>query len=62
MTTESARGKTYTIKTLLSVLGISRNTLRYYEQIGVISPVRDSDSNYRVYTNDDVLASPSSPC
>lgn len=31
MTTESARGKTYTIKTLLSVLGISRNTLRYYE-------------------------------
>ena len=56
MTTESARGKTYTIKTLLSVLGISRNTLRYYEQIGVISPVRDPDSNYRVYTNDDVFS------
>ena len=56
MTTESARGKTYTIKTLLSVLGISRNTLRYYEQIGVLSPVRDPDSNYRVYTNDDVFS------
>ena len=56
MTTESARGKTYTIKTLLSVLGISRNTLRYYEQIGVISPVRDPDSNYRVYTNDDIFS------
>ena len=56
MTTDNARGKTYTIKTLLSVLGISRNTLRYYEQIGVISPVRDPDSNYRVYTNDDVFS------
>ena len=52
---QSARGKTYTIKTLLSVLGISRNTLRYYEQIGVISPQRDPESNYRVYTNDDVF-------
>ena len=56
MPEESARGKTYTIKTLLNVLGISRNTLRYYEQIGVVSPVRDPNSNYRVYTNDDVFS------
>lgn len=25
------------------------------DQIGAISPVRDPDSNYRVYTNDDVF-------
>lgn len=53
---QSARGKTYTMKTLLGVLGISRNTLRYYESIGVVSPVRDPESNYRFYTNDDVFS------
>ena len=29
--------------------GASRHTLRYYEQIGLISPLRQTD-NYRVYT------------
>lgn len=29
--------------------GISRHTLRYYEQIGLISPLRQHN-NYRVYT------------
>lgn len=29
--------------------GASRHTLRYYEQIGLISPIRRSN-NYRVYT------------
>ena len=29
--------------------GASRHTLRYYEQIGLISPVRQTN-NYRVYT------------
>lgn len=52
----SPGGKTYTIKTLLNTLGISRNTLRYYEQIGVIAPERDPESGYRVYTNEDVFS------
>ena len=27
--------------------GVSTRTLRYYEQIGLISPVRGGDSSYR---------------
>lgn len=52
---ETARDKTYTMGTLLSVLGISRGTLRYYEQLGIIEPKREAGSNYRIYTNADIF-------
>jgi DNA-binding transcriptional MerR regulator len=51
-----AAGKSYTTNVLLSTLGISRSTLRYYEQIGIVSPRRDPASGYRSYTNADVFA------
>lgn len=35
-------------------LGVSRSTLRYYEQVGIARPERDEHSNYRVYTVDDI--------
>jgi len=35
--------------------GISTRTLRYYEQLGLIIPVRREDSNYREYENDALL-------
>ena len=55
MPQESAQGKTYTIATLLNVLDISRGTLRYYEQIGLVRPERDPETGYRSYSNDDVF-------
>jgi len=35
--------------------GISTRTLRYYEQIGLIIPARQEDSNYRKYENETLL-------
>lgn len=52
---DGAPGKSYTTNVLLSTLGISRSTLRYYEQVGIVKPRRDPSSGYRAYTNDDVF-------
>ena len=52
---QTARGKSYSTNVLLSALGISRGTLRYYEQLGIVRPQRDPDSNYRTYSNADVF-------
>ncbi len=34
--------------------GVSAKMIRYYEQIGLINPPHRTDSNYRVYGDDDV--------
>lgn len=52
---DSAQGKSYSTKVLMSALGISRGTLRYYEQLGLVSPQRNPESNYRTYSNADVF-------
>lgn len=44
----------YTIQELAHLAGISTRTLRYYDQIGLLSPVRDTVSNYRIYTEAEV--------
>jgi len=38
-----------TISQVSKQFGISTRTLRYYEQLGLIAPVRKEDSNYREY-------------
>lgn len=55
MSGKTARGKTYSTNVLMSTLGISRGTLRYYEQIGILDPERVPGSNYRTYSNMDVF-------
>lgn len=52
---QTARGKSYSTNVLMQALGISRGTLRYYEQLGILRPQRDPDSNYRTYSNADVF-------
>lgn len=47
--------KRYTASTLLNFLDISRNTLRYYEQLGVIAPARNAKSQYRLFSDEDAL-------
>lgn len=44
----------YKISELAKLAGISTRTLRYYDEIGILKPVREADSNYRYYNDDDI--------
>jgi len=47
--------RTYTIRETAALTGLPASTLRYYEQIGVISPISRGDSSkHRVYDDDDL--------
>ena len=39
----------YSIKKLALLAGISTRTLRYYDEIGILKPIRSSSSGYRIY-------------
>ncbi|MDP4108592.1 MAG: MerR family transcriptional regulator, partial [Bacillota bacterium] len=39
----------YTVNKLSNLAGVSARTLRYYDQIGLLSPCRLSPSGYRIY-------------
>ena len=43
-----------TMKTVCDMFHISADTLRYYERIGVIPPVRRSPGGIRQYTDEDI--------
>lgn len=54
MTASTAR-RSYTIKEVAALTGLPASTLRYYESIGVISPIsRGASSKHRVYDEDDL--------
>lgn len=42
-----------TIKRAAELYGLSADTLRYYEKIGLIVPQREKDNGYRLYSSDD---------
>lgn len=44
-----------TISQVSKCFSISTRTLRYYEQIGLITPVKKGDSSYRAYDEDTVI-------
>jgi DNA-binding transcriptional MerR regulator len=47
--------RSYTIKEAAMLTGLPASTLRYYESIGVISPIsRGASSKHRVYDEDDL--------
>ena len=39
----------YTSNILSKVSGVSARTLRYYDEIGLLKPVRVASSGYRIY-------------
>ncbi|MEH7126298.1 MerR family transcriptional regulator [Bacillus sp. JJ1773] len=45
--------KLYSIQEVSRILGIPKDTLRYYDRIGIVSPPRD-DNRYRKYSRDDL--------
>jgi len=40
----------FTISKIARKFGLSRSTLLYYDSIGLLSPIKRNESNYRVYT------------
>ena len=50
----SLQEKDYTINNLAKLAGVSTRTLRYYDQIGLLSPGRISSNDYRAYTQREV--------
>ncbi|MDR2182794.1 MAG: MerR family transcriptional regulator [Clostridiales bacterium] len=44
----------YTVNKLAKMAGVSTRTLRYYDQLGLLSPARAAENDYRMYGADDV--------
>lgn len=44
----------YSIQEVSQILGISKDTLRYYDRIGIVSPSRE-DNRYRRYSKHDLI-------
>lgn len=44
----------YTIKQLSRLTGLTTRALRYYDEIGLLCPVRDCVNDYRLYTKEEV--------
>ncbi|WP_085993237.1 MerR family transcriptional regulator [Oceanobacillus senegalensis] len=44
----------YTVKNLAQLSGVSKRTLRYYDQIGLLKPARINSSGYRIYGQKEV--------
>jgi len=50
-----ARGRSYQVKDVAEIAGISVRTLHHYDEIGLLAPSARSDSGYRLYSDDDLL-------
>src|SRR5699024_11624504 len=46
--------KLYSIQEASQILGLSKDTLRYYDRIGIISPFRENNQ-YRKYSRNDLI-------
>ncbi|WP_212973510.1 MerR family transcriptional regulator [Bacillus sp. J14TS2] len=46
--------KLYFIQEVSQILGMSKDTLRYYDRIGIVSPSR-KDNRYRMYSREDLI-------
>lgn len=52
---EHSRQRLYSVRDLMTTLNVSRHTLLYYEELGIVSPERDEGTGYRWYTPDDIF-------
>lgn len=46
---------TYTIKEIAELAGVTTRTLRYYDEIGLLSPAETGENAYRYYNHDSLL-------
>lgn len=47
-------GKLYSIQEASQILGVSKDTLRYYDRISLVSPLREGNQ-YRKYSRNDLI-------
>ena len=47
--------KRYTIRDITLTLHVSRTTLLYYEELGIVKPLRDEETGYRYYSDADLF-------
>ena len=45
----------YLIGDVAKYLSLSRDTLRYYDKLGIVSPKKDEGNGYRYYNMDDII-------
>lgn len=48
------RKNTFKIGELSKLFNIGVDSIRYYEKVGILHPIRNDENNYRMYTIDDV--------
>ena len=48
-------GDRYYIRELADYFGISTDTLRLYDKLGILSPHKNAENNYRIYTREDII-------
>lgn len=46
--------KTFKIGEIAKLFHVGVDSVRYYEKVGLLHPIRDKENNYRLYTIDDV--------
>src|SRR5579885_1474680 len=46
---------TFTIEQVAAQTGLTKRTLRYYEEVGLLPPTGRTEGNYRRYTREDVM-------
>jgi DNA-binding transcriptional MerR regulator len=50
-----ARNRTYLVKEVSEIAGVSVRTLHHYDEIGLLTPRGRTDAGYRLYDDDDLL-------
>ncbi len=45
----------YSVKELSDLAGVSRRTLHFYDQVGLLTPARNGENGYRLYSDQDLL-------
>ncbi|HEY1353554.1 MAG TPA: MerR family transcriptional regulator [Ktedonobacteraceae bacterium] len=45
---------TFTIEQVAAQIGLTKRTLRYYEEVGLLPPTERTEGNYRRYTREDI--------
>ena len=50
----AAGATSFTIEQVAAQTGLTKRTLRYYEEVGLLPPTGRTEGNYRRYTQDDI--------
>lgn len=54
MTDKTSAPRSYSIEQVASITGLTKRTLRYYEEVGLLPPTDRTESNYRRYGEEDI--------